>query len=211
MIRYDLWMLLLVLSGLAGCSDVDAQQPAKSPPDAKKESTAEKKEMPEKIIRTEKEWKKLLSREQYRVLRMKGTEAPFRNKYDKHFEEGIYSCAACGLELFESDTKFNSGCGWPAFYAAKAGERVTLTPDYYLGMIRTEVTCARCDSHLGHIFADAPQTPTGQRYCINSVSLTFKPKSEKKADDKAKPKSSDDDGPATKPEENIEEASDDGA
>jgi peptide-methionine (R)-S-oxide reductase len=131
--------------------------------------------MSEKVVRSEDEWKQLLNSEQYRVLREKGTERPFVNKYDKHFQPGTYACAACGLELFTSETKFNSGCGWPAFYASKAGDRVTLTPDFSHGMVRTEVTCARCDSHLGHIFDDAPQTPTGQRYCINSVSLKFIP------------------------------------
>lgn len=129
----------------------------------------------EKVIRTEREWRKLLTPEQYKVLRQKGTERPFRNKYDKHFEPGTYACAACGLELFTSETKFNSGCGWPAFFAAQAGDRVILQPDYSLGMVRTEVICARCDSHLGHVFADAPQTPTGNRFCINSVSLKFIP------------------------------------
>jgi peptide-methionine (R)-S-oxide reductase len=129
----------------------------------------------EKVVRTEKEWRKLLTREQFKILRMKGTERPFRNKYDKHFEPGVYACAACGLELFSSTTKFNSGCGWPAFFAAQAGDRVILQPDYTLGMVRTEVICARCDSHLGHVFRDAPQTPTGNRFCINSVSLKFIP------------------------------------
>ena len=128
-----------------------------------------------KVIRTEEEWKKLLTPEQYEVLRGKGTERPFVNRYDDHFEPGTYSCAACGQELFSSEAKFNSGCGWPAFYVAKAGDRVRLTPDHSLGMVRTEVTCSRCDSHLGHIFDDAPQTPTGQRYCINSVALNFSP------------------------------------
>ena len=108
------------------------------------------------------------------VLR-EGTERPFVNEYDKHFPPGTYACAGCGQELFSSEAKFNSGCGWPAFYAAKAGDRVELTPEYGHGMVRTEVTCARCGSHLGHIFDDAPQTPTGQRYCINSVSLKFIP------------------------------------
>lgn len=132
--------------------------------------------MTEKIERTADEWRERLSDEQYRVLREKGTERPFTNKFDEHFEPGVYSCAACGQELFESDAKFNSGCGWPAFYAAKAEDRVNLIRDTSHGMTRTEVTCARCDSHLGHIFDDAPQTPTGQRYCINSLSLTFAPK-----------------------------------
>ena len=147
----------------------------------------------DKVVRTEKEWRKLLTREQYRVLRMKGTERPFTNKYDRHFEPGTYACAACGQELFASDTKFNSGCGWPAFYAAKAGDRVALTPERSLGMVRTEVTCARCGSHLGHIFDDAPQTPTGQRFCINSVSLKFipaeskEPAREERARDQSQP------------------------
>ncbi len=131
--------------------------------------------MPDRVVRTDEEWKQRLTPEQYHVLREKGTERPFTNKYDHHFEPGTYSCAACGQELFAAETKFNSGCGWPAFYAAKAEDRVTLTRDVSHGMVRTEVTCSRCGSHLGHIFDDAPQTPTGQRYCINSVSLVFTP------------------------------------
>jgi peptide-methionine (R)-S-oxide reductase len=138
-------------------------------------SSAENSEMVEKMDLTDEEWKERLTPEQYRVLREKGTERPFVNKYDEHFEPGVYACAACGQELFSSQTKFNSGCGWPAFYAAKAGDRVILSPDLSHGMVRTEVTCARCDSHLGHVFEDAPQTPSGQRYCINSVALKFIP------------------------------------
>jgi peptide-methionine (R)-S-oxide reductase len=140
------------------------------------------------VVRTEKEWRKILTREQFKVLRSKGTERAFRNKYDKHFEAGMYACAACGQELFASDTKFNSGCGWPAFYTSMAGDRINLTPDYTMGMVRTEVTCARCDSHLGHVFRDAPRTPTGNRFCINSVSLKFIPAESK--DKNAKQKSS---------------------
>lgn len=124
---------------------------------------------------SEQEWRDRLTPEQYQVLREQGTERPFTGEYDDHFEPGIYSCAACGQELFESETKFHSGCGWPAFYAAKAADHVNLHRDTSLGMVRTEVTCARCNSHLGHIFEDAPQTPTGQRFCINSVCLTFQP------------------------------------
>lgn len=131
--------------------------------------------MSEKVVRSEDQWKSILTPEQYRVLRQKGTERPFTNEFDEHFEAGTYSCAACGQELFSSKAKFNSGCGWPAFYAAQAGDRVKLTADVSHGMVRTEVTCSKCDSHLGHIFDDAPQTPTGQRYCINSVSLKFTP------------------------------------
>lgn len=141
--------------------------------------------MSEKVVRSDDEWKSLLSPEQYRVLRQKGTERPFVNKYDEHFETGTYSCAACGQVLFASKAKFNSGCGWPAFYAAEAGDRVTLTADVSHGMVRTEVTCSKCDSHLGHIFDDAPQTPTGQRYCINSVSLKFTPGAAEKTSEEA--------------------------
>ncbi|WP_437227927.1 peptide-methionine (R)-S-oxide reductase MsrB [Planctomicrobium sp. SH661] len=128
-----------------------------------------------KLQLSENEWKLRLTPEQYWVLREKGTERPWINEFDEHFEPGTYSCAACGTELFDAETKFNSGCGWPAFYAAKAGDKVTLVSDRSHGMVRTEVLCSHCDSHLGHIFDDAPQTPTGQRFCINSVSLKFTP------------------------------------
>lgn len=124
---------------------------------------------------TDAEWRQKLTPEEYRVLRQKGTEAPFIGKYTDTTEAGTYYCAACGQELFKSDTKFPSECGWPAFYAAAAGDRVKLIPDRSFGMVRTEVECARCGSHLGHIFDDAPDQPTGQRYCINSISLKFVP------------------------------------
>jgi peptide-methionine (R)-S-oxide reductase len=129
-----------------------------------------------RVEKSEDEWRRELSPVQYAVLRQKGTERPFTGEYDHHFEPGAYLCAACGLELFESDTKFDSRCGWPAFFAAKAGDRVVLTEDRSHGMARVEVTCARCGGHLGHVFEDAPQTPTGQRFCINSVSLKFVPR-----------------------------------
>ena len=131
--------------------------------------------MPAELPKTDAEWKKILTPQQYAVLREKGTERPFTGEYDSVFRKGTYVCAACGQELFTSDAKFNSGCGWPAFYAAKAGDRVKLTSDNTLGMDRTEVTCSRCGSHLGHVFNDAPDQPTGQRFCINSVSLKFIP------------------------------------
>ena len=180
--------VLLAICAPAACGQTRSEDKVtdkqSTPPARKIEASADaaKSEQPaksDKVVRTDKEWRKLLTREQYRVLRMKGTELPFRNKFDEHFELGTYACAACGQELFASDTKFNSGCGWPAFYAAKAGDRVVLTPDHSLGRVRTEVTCARCGSHLGHVFDDAPQTPTGQRFCINSVSLKFIPAASK--------------------------------
>lgn len=182
--------LLPVLVALAGC-EVSGEQSDNSTtpaaasedaamPDSKNDTTAQtkdesaEKEIP-KVEKTEAEWRKELSREEYHILREKGTERAFTGKYDHTFKPGAYACAGCGMLLFESDTKFNSGCGWPAFYAAKAGNRVVQTPDYSMGMVRVEVTCARCGGHLGHVFDDAPGTPTGQRYCINSVSLKFIP------------------------------------
>lgn len=124
---------------------------------------------------TDAEWRKILSPEQYKVLRQKGTELPFTGKYENYNGEGRYVCAACGTELFNSSTKFDAHCGWPSFYDAIPGT-VEFHQDDSHGMSRTEVTCAHCGSHLGHIFDDAPDQPGGQRYCINSVSLDFKPK-----------------------------------
>lgn len=124
----------------------------------------------EKVIKTEEEWKAELSAEEYRILREKGTERAFSGEYYQTEEPGTYVCRACGNTLFDSTTKFDSHCGWPSFYDAKDGA-VEFHEDSTYGMRRVEVTCARCDGHLGHIFDDAPQTPTGQRYCINSPSV----------------------------------------
>lgn len=127
-----------------------------------------------KIEKSDDEWKKTLTPEQYRVLREKGTEPAFTGEYDSMFDPGTYSCAACGTELFDSDKKFDAHCGWPSFYDAKPGA-VEFTEDDSHGMRRTEVTCATCGSHLGHVFeGEGYGTPTDQRYCINSVSLKLK-------------------------------------
>lgn len=129
----------------------------------------------EKINRTEEEWKKALTPQQYYVLREKGTDAPFKGKLTYHKEKGTYTCAACGNELFTSDMKFDSSCGWPSFDREIEGEKIKTTVDTSHGMVRTEITCARCGSHLGHLFNDGP-TVTGMRYCVNSTSLDFKKK-----------------------------------
>jgi len=125
---------------------------------------------------TDAEWKKKLTPEQYEVLRGKGTEAPFTGKLLYNDTAGSYTCAACGNVLFDSNTKFEADCGWPSFYDAKKGS-VVLTPDNSHGMRRIEVTCANCGGHLGHLFDDAPDQPTGQRFCINSAALDFLPRS----------------------------------
>ncbi len=130
------------------------------------------KPMEQKVFKSDDEWKKSLSPEQYHVLREKGTERPFTGKYYKTNDKGVYSCAACNAELFTSDMKFDSDCGWPSFDRAIEGGKIKYTTDRAFGMVRTEILCATCGSHLGHIFDDGP-TLTGKRYCVNSLSLTF--------------------------------------
>lgn len=128
----------------------------------------------ESVNLSEDEWRRRLTPEQYYILRQKGTERPFTGKYYLHKEKGVYCCAGCGLELFTHEMKFDSPCGWPSFDKEIEGGRILKKPDYSHGMIRTEILCARCGGHLGHLFDDGPNE-TGLRYCVNSLSLDFKP------------------------------------
>jgi peptide-methionine (R)-S-oxide reductase len=157
---YPITMLLIgLMAANASCQTKTKKQPSKP-------------SLITKINKTEEEWKKQLTPQQYEVLREKGTERAFSGQYWNNHEEGTYYCAGCHLELFDASTKFESGTGWPSFYQPIKEGVVSIGTDNSYGMARDEVTCARCGGHLGHVFPDGPK-PTGQRYCMNSVSLAF--------------------------------------
>lgn len=165
---YRIILILMVIISV-GCRTTDKKQDVQTTammmPTALADTTG-------KVVRTEEEWKSILTPQQYHVLREKGTDRPHTGEYTYTKDKGTYSCAACGYELFTSDMKFASECGWPSFDRELAGDRIKTQEDISYGMVRTEILCGRCGSHLGHLFDDGP-TLTGKRYCVNSTSLNF--------------------------------------
>lgn len=159
--------MLLLLGSVAAC---DTPAPAAAAPAEKGKSV----NGIEKVVKTDEEWKKILTKEQYQVLRKQGTERAWTGELNGEKRKGTYVCAACGLELFSSEHKFESGTGWPSFFQPIDPDHVGTETDYKIGLPRTEVHCARCGGHLGHVFTDGPR-PTGLRYCMNSVSMKFVP------------------------------------
>ena len=165
-------LAIIILFSLTACNAQDKKKKDKA--NAKTENSHQFK-----VIKTDAEWSEDLSADEYEILRNKGTERPYTGKYDKFFEDGVYVCAACGNPLFESDTKFDSHCGWPSFDQAIKGS-VIYKEDRSHGMVRTEVMCANCGGHLGHVFDDGPEETTGKRFCTNSISIKFIPDEELK-------------------------------
>ncbi len=166
------FILILITLVLTSCTSNAQEKNSKV-------TKEEKQSKIKKMTKTEAEWKAELTPEEYYVLRQKGTDRPGNGGYTKHFEKGTYECAACGTQLFESNSKYESHCGWPSFDDAIDGT-VEFTRDTTVGMIRTEITCKACDGHLGHIFDDGPRETTGKRYCVNTTSIKFVSSEEKK-------------------------------
>jgi|ERR1043165_3468388 methionine-R-sulfoxide reductase len=163
-------ILLASMFALSSCGQKNA-----TPKQSKKQTTmsTENNDTTKQVVKTEEEWRSFLTPEQYHVIREKGTERPFTGKLLLNKEKGVYVCAACGNELFTSDMKFDSHCGWPSFDKEIAGGKIKTHVDTSYGMVRTEIMCAKCGGHLGHLFDDGP-TETGMRYCVNSLSIDFK-------------------------------------
>jgi peptide-methionine (R)-S-oxide reductase len=166
--------VILLVAGVAACNNKVNNEKGNNMKQMESKLATNNKAVSttDRVVKTDEEWKKELTPEQFYILRQKGTERPFTGKLLNHKEDGLYTCAACGNELFKSDQKFDSHCGWPSFDDQIEGA-INTHRDTSHGMIRTEITCARCDGHLGHIFDDGP-TETGLRYCVNSISIGFK-------------------------------------